>query len=263
MTTALDNPQPPSKFLLALEARAFLELGAYVAAWPLFNLAAQGDGHPVMTLPGLAADDYSTYALRAFLRGRGYRAHGWHAGRNTGKVELLGPLLARLRKLNTRYGRKVSLIGWSAGGLFARELAKEAPDAVRQVITLGSPFTGHPEASNARRVYEWLSGAKGNDHALQDRLRVPPPVPTTCIFTRTDGVVPWQRCVEVPGDFVENIEVEGSHSGLGHNPVVLFAIADRLGQKEDHWTPFDRRGVRSFFYPDPHRRAPKGAAAEK
>jgi pimeloyl-ACP methyl ester carboxylesterase len=262
MTTAPDPSAAPSKFLLALEARAFFELGAYVAAWPLYNLAAKGDGHPVMTLPGLAADDPSTYALRSFLRGRDYRAHGWHVGRNTGKVELLEPLLERLHKLNSRYGRPVSLIGWSAGGLFARELAKQAPKAVRQVITLGSPFTGHPRASNARRVYEWLSGKKDDDPALSERLRGTPPVPTTCIFTRTDGVVPWQRCVEVPGDRVENIEVEGSHSGLGHNPVVLFAIADRLAQEEGQWTPFDRRGFRSLFYPDPQRRASRLAPAE-
>lgn len=247
------SPAPPSRLLLALEARAIGELGAYVVALPFYNLAARGDGHPVMALPGLAGDDASTYALRRFLRGRAYHAHGWRVGRNTGRVELLEPLMERLHRLHDRHGRAVSLIGWSAGGLYAREMAKRAPSLVRQVITLGSPFTGHPRASNVRRIYEWLSGRQDDDPALSERLRDTPPVPTTSIFTRSDGIVPWRRCVETAGERVENIEVEGSHSGLGHNPLVLFAIADRLAQKEGEWAPFERRGLRSLFYPDPDR----------
>ncbi|PWR21173.1 AcvB/VirJ family lysyl-phosphatidylglycerol hydrolase [Zavarzinia aquatilis] len=245
--------RPPSPLLLALEMRAFAEFGGYLAARPLLELAPSGDGHPVLVMPGLAAGDGSTVPLRAFLRRRGYRTYGWKAGRNTGHPGLLGLLQDRLHEIGERNGRAVSLIGWSAGGLYAREIAKLVPERVRQVITLGSPFAGGADVSNVKRLHEWLSGRRGDDPALRERLRATPPQPVTCIYTKTDGIVPWQRCVETPREAVENIEVPGSHSGLGHNPAVLYAIADRLARPEGDATPFARQGWRRLVYPAPVR----------
>ncbi|PWR22044.1 alpha/beta fold hydrolase [Zavarzinia compransoris] len=245
--------RPPSPLLLALELRALPELWGYLAARPILDRAPAGDGHPVLVMPGLAAGDGSTVPLRRFLRRRGYHAHGWKAGRNTGQPGLLFALQERLADLHERHGRKVSLIGWSAGGLYARELAKLAPERVRQVITLGSPFAGTADVSNVKRLYQFLSGRRQDDPQLRARLRQTPPQPVTSIYTKSDGIVPWQRCIETAGERVENIEVPGSHSGLGHNPAVLLAIADRLAQPEGAWTPFARSGWRRLVYPAPAR----------
>ena len=251
-----DPAAPPSRELLLLELRAIAELGAFFSMLPLLRLAPAGDGHPVLVLPGLAASDVSTRPLRAFLADRGYRAHGWQLGRNLGpRPGVEDDTQARLAALHARYERKVSVIGWSLGGVFARELARRAPDQVRSVITLGSPFAGEPRASNAWQLYELASGRRADDWPGRERMKAPPPVPATAVFSRSDGIVAWQGCLEREGPCTENIEVEGSHSGLGHNPVVLYAIADRLAQPEGRWQPFDRSGLRSLVYPDPRRAA--------
>ena len=258
MTQDVETFAPPSRQLLMLEGRAVLELGAFFAMAPLLRLAPKGDGHPVLVLPGLAASDVSTRPLRAFLRDRGYRVHGWKLGQNRGRRDdAEARMQARLTEVADRYGRKVSLIGWSLGGVFAREMARQAPDQVRSVITLGSPFGGSPKASNAWRLYETLSGREVHDWPGRDAMKLPPPVPSTAIYSRTDGIVAWQGCRERVSPTTENIEVEGSHCGLGHNPAVLYAIADRLAQPEGQWRPFDRSGPRQFVYPDPDRDAAK------
>lgn len=237
-----------------LEVRAFWELGAFFAMAPLLRLAPAGDGHPVLVLPGLAASDVSTRPLRTFLRDRGYAAHGWDLGRNAGpRPGVEAAMQRRLAELHHRHGRKVSIIGWSLGGIFAREVARRAEQQVRCVITLGSPFAGEPRASHAWRIYEALSGLAVDEHPWREAMKRPPPVPSTSIFSRSDGIVSWQGCLEQSSPTTENIEVEGSHTGLGHNPAVLYAIADRLAQPESGWQPFDRSGARRFLYPDPQR----------
>jgi pimeloyl-ACP methyl ester carboxylesterase len=254
--TPTDPAAPPSRDLLLLEVRAIPELAAFFSMIPLLRLAPAGDGHPVLVLPGLAASDISTAPLRAFLRDRGYRTHGWKLGRNLGpRPGVEAHMQARLAELHARHGRKVSVIGWSLGGVYARELARRASGSVRSVITLGSPFAGEPRASNAWQLYEFASGRRADDWPGRERMKEPPPVPATAIFTRSDGIVAWQGCLEREGPTSESIEVEGSHSGLGHNPLVLYAIADRLAQPEGRWRPFDRGGLRSLVYPDPRRDA--------
>jgi pimeloyl-ACP methyl ester carboxylesterase len=241
-----------------LEVRALWELGAFFSAYPLLRLSPRGDGHAVLVLPGMAASDSSTRPLRSFLDDLGYRSHGWGLGPNHGpRPGVMRQLHARLAELALRKGGKVSLIGWSLGGVLARELAREAPQHVRSVISLGSPFAGAPRASNAWKLYERLSGQPaGGGGEDRRRMRAPPPVPATAIFTRSDGIVAWQGCLEQPGPLSENIEVEGSHCGLGHNPLALHAIADRLSQPEGAWRPFERRGARAFAYRNPLRDLP-------
>lgn len=249
-----DPAAPPSRELLLLEVRAFWELGAFFAAYPMLRLNPRGDGHAVMVLPGMAADDRSTRALRTLLKDLGYHAYGWGLGPNHGpRPGVEEALRARLSALAERHHGKVSLIGWSLGGIFAREIARHAPQQVRSVITLGSPFAGVPRASNAWQLYERLSGRRAGADDRRAQMPIAPPVPTTAIFTRTDGVVAWQGCCEQPGPITENIEVVGSHSGLGHNPVVLHAIADRLAQPEGRWCAFERNRWRALIFPDPQR----------
>jgi pimeloyl-ACP methyl ester carboxylesterase len=214
-------------------------------------MAPAGDGHPVLVLPGLMASDQSTALMRRFLDQRGHATHGWGQGRNLGlRPGVLDQAQALLRRLHQADGRKVSLVGWSLGGIFARELAKAEPDRVRCVISLGSPFSGHPRATNAWRLYELVSGHDIGPRDLHGPLRQAPPVPTTSIFSRTDGVVAWRCSVEPRLHQAENIEVDASHCGIGAHPAALYAVADRLAQPEGHWQPFHRDGWRRLFYGD-------------
>lgn len=241
---------PPSKLLWAREMAAWPELGAFVAAAPWFWLAPRGDGHPVLVLPGLVQSDASTRPLRAFLAARGYAVSGWGLGRNTGRAGVVEEsLLQRLHKLHDAHGQRVSLVGWSMGGLFARDLARRAPELVRQVITLGSPFTGPARASNAWRLYEAMSGDRAGDPALAARFGPPLAVPNTSVYSRRDGIVAWQCCINEPGATSENIAVTSTHMGMGHHPAVLYAVADRLAQREGHWRPFSPPAAARWLYP--------------
>jgi pimeloyl-ACP methyl ester carboxylesterase len=256
MSVAAQTLPPPSRTLMLLEGRAIPELGAFLGMLPLLAMSPKGDGHPVLVLPGLLASDASTKPLRSFLNGQGYVASGWKLGRNLGLREgIRDGLIDLLRDLNETNGRKVSLVGWSLGGLYARQLAKIFPDRVRSVITLGSPFASSPKSTNAWRIYEMTSGrsAGENDPQFGGELAGPPPVPTTAIFSRTDGVCAWRGCMDATSAQSENIEIESSHCGMGHHPAAIYAIADRLSQREGAWKPFERKGWRALVFPDPHR----------
>lgn len=246
----------PSALLALTELpRALVEFGSLGLAAPILAGAPRGDGHPVLVLPGFVTTDISTAPLRRFLRGLGYDAYAWELGRNLGP-KAIGhegeKLIARLREIHDATGHKVSLIGWSLGGVMARQLSRRAPEAVRQVISLGSPFTGRPQATNVWRTYQILTGQRLDDPDTRVQLSesaLPPPVPSTAIYSREDGVVAWQNCIEPQGPETDNIEVHGSHCGLGVNPAVLYAVADRLAQAEGAWHPFERGGLRSLVYP--------------
>lgn len=246
--------KPPGALLLALEGRAPWEFGAAIAAFPLLSCMPRGDGHPVIVFPGLAAPDMSTLPLRAFLAASGYKPHGWRMRFNFGpRAGVLARSLEHVRRVRRSTGRRVSLVGWSLGGLFAREIAKLAPEDVRCVITLASPFTGHPRANNVWRLYEFASGHRVADPEELAGVREAPPVPTTSVFSRTDGIVAWPCCVQPPGTRAESIEVPASHIGMGMNPVAWYAIADRLAQREGRWKPFHRDGWRKHLFNDPYR----------
>jgi pimeloyl-ACP methyl ester carboxylesterase len=254
MLIEADRLGPPSRLLLMLELRAFWELGAFFASIPMLRMMPRGDGHSVLVLPGLMASDTSTRPLRSFLQDRGYVPYGWDLGRNYGpRAGIEQGMTAKLSEIAEKSGRKVSVIGWSLGGLYARVLANRAPDVVRQVITLGTPFTGDPRASNAWRLYEMTSGLSVDDQHWREALKASITVPVTSIYSRSDGIVTWQCSVERERAQAENIEVEGSHCGLGHNPAVLYAIAHRLAQPEGEWQPFRAVAMHRMLFPDPER----------
>jgi len=237
--------------LLLFEFRAALELAALPMTLPvLARLVPTGDGHPVVVLPGLLTSDMSTLPLRQFLKCRGYDAYGWGQGRNMGMREgAMERVHDALLGLHRRTGRKISIIGWSLGGIFAREFARVHPQAARQVISLGSPLHGAPESiSNVWEIYRWASGR--SDVKPHERIDAPPPVPTTSIFTRGDGIVSWRSCIETESPLSDNIEINGaSHIGLGFNPLVYYAIGDRLAQPEDGWKPFKPTGFARAWFP--------------
>ena len=244
--------RPPSALLLALESRAPLECLALLAATPWLRRLPRGDGHPVMVFPGMGANDLTTVPLRRFLRRLGYIPQAWEQGLNFGPRQgVLRRCADSVQALAERHGQPVSLIGWSLGGLYAREVAKQLPERTRCVVTLGTPFAGHPKATNAWRIYQLLSGQSAHDPAMHAGLREAPPVPTTSIYSRTDGIVAWPCSLNEPGPTAENIEVHASHVGMGVNPLALYAVADRLAQPAGQWKPFDAQGLRRFFFPAP------------
>jgi pimeloyl-ACP methyl ester carboxylesterase len=251
--------KPPSWFLALTEGgRALADYVSLQGASPLLGYAPTGDGHPVMVLPGFLAAGGTTAPIRRFLVSKGYETFCWGLGRNLGHLAIgpEGELLAkRLESIHRKMKRKISLVGWSLGGVMARELAKRYPEHIRQVITLGSPFGGNPRANHAWRIYQGLTGQELNpatmSEAFQQLAAAPAGIPTTAIYSKGDGVVAWQTCVEKPSPLTDNIEVYASHCGLGVNPAVYFAVADRLALPDGEWAPFDRSAAmwRRFVYP--------------
>jgi dienelactone hydrolase len=246
--------RPPGLGLLLAEARGIFEFNASLLLSPLLMRAPRGDGHPVLALPGFLASDLSMAPMRRYLSELGYDAHAWRMGRNTGGISRMRAALRdRLAEIHRSSGRKVSIVGWSLGGVYARDLALQAPEMVRYVVTLESPFANDVRATNATRLYEALSGEGVEDNSeLRQAISGDLPVPTTSIYSRTDGIVNWRTCLLRPSETAENIEVRlASHVGLGVNPAALWAVADRLAQGEGQFRQFDRSGPFAIAYAPP------------
>ena len=258
--TSDSDLSPPSLRLLALELRAPWEFGAVLPAWLVLQRAPLGDGHRVIVFPGLTAGDTTTVPLRRYLDSRNYSTQGWGQGLNLGPRDgVLEAAKHQLREAAQASGAKVSLVGWSLGGVYARELAKEMPDLVRCVITLGTPFAGPHTSTNAWRIYQFASGRNVERETEHYNLPEAPPVPTTSIYSRSDGVVAWRGSIQAPAPHnphTENIEVVASHFGIGLNPSAWWAVADRLSQPlAPAWRPFTRPAVPGlhWVFPDPQR----------
>jgi len=243
--------RPPGLGLLLAEARGIFELNASLLLSPLLLRAPRGDGHPVLALPGFLASDLSMAPMRRYLGELGYDTRAWRIGRNIGGLaRMRGALLDRLAEIHADSGRKVSIVGWSLGGVYARSLALEAPEMVRQVVTLGSPFASDVRATNATRLYEALSGETvGDNSEFQTAIAGDLPVPATSIYSKSDGVVNWRTCHLRASETAENIEVYlASHLGIGVNPAALWAVADRLAQVEGQFHQFARSGPFAIAY---------------
>ena len=235
----------PSFALLGMEPMRAL---AEYAAMRRMNRSALplGDGHPVVIFPGLASSERSLAPLVSCCADLGYATYDWGRGYNLGPhgdVDAwLAGLAAEIATITRTHDRPASLIGWSLGGLYARELAKLMPRQVRQVVTLGAPFAGAGTGTRVGWLFRLLSGRSPSlDEALARRLRTPPPVPCTSIYSRGDGIVAWRSCLESGRDAshpTENVEVRGSHCGMGWNPRVLAIVADRLAQPATAWRPY-------------------------
>lgn len=246
----------PSLFkLLSEPGMAILEKGISIPYKKIFTKSTTGDGHPVMVMPGFMGSETSTKALRVYLQKLGYDVYDWGMGRNFGKIEYLDLLLARLDEIYFQTGREVSLIGWSLGGVYARQVAKERPDKIRQLITMGSPFSGLTEPNNISWLYSVISGGrkvKNINQAFLDSLPAPAAVPTTAIYSKSDGIVNWKMCMEAEEtDIHQNIEVRGSHIGMGSNFSILRILDDRLQLEKYNWEPFQPKGIinRKVLYP--------------
>lgn len=225
---------------VALEARAGFEFGGALVAWPwLRSTVPDAGGDPVLVVPGWMAADGSTLLLRRFLRSLGYFAHGWRLGRNIDPgPDRARALVARLGEIASRHSRPVSLVGWSLGGIYARELARRRPDLVRRVITLASPLRS-PLADAVGRSFAEVLG--------RDRMRLRDArrdaIPISALYSRTDGIVDWRAAQLENGPHQESIELASSHCGMGHHPAALAVIADRLAEPVRGWRPYSGSGV--------------------
>ena len=251
-----DHVSPPRLRRRLMETMWPLEAATFVTIAPLLRMSKPGDGHPVLVLPGFTADDASTAPLRWAIRGQGYSTHAWRLGRNVGPTHrIVEGVRSRVLALAEEHKRKISIIGWSLGGTYARALAREYPDAVRQVISLGSPYRmvegDESSAGWVWRRYEYLHDGDIDLNRIAEQNRPKLTVPATSIYSRRDGVAPWQTCIDEVGPLAENIEVHGSHTGLGMQPAVVFAVLDRLRQPEGQWRPFRPPVTARLWYPRP------------
>lgn len=259
MTKRHPHQGRPSTLSSMLETRALLEMASLPGALPLLMTAPRGDGHPVLLLPGFMGGEGSLFALEALLRNRGYAVQTWGLGRNVGfRPGHASAIEQKIRYMHHESGRKVSLLGWSLGGVFALYGAHQVVECVRTVITLGSPVTvdasGTAVPPLLKALYRLVAHPLGSAaHSMQPRAktmreRKPLPIPVSCLYSLSDGIVPPQEAT-IEGDpaLHENIRVWGSHTGLGFNPLVLQIVADRLAQPEGQWRSYQPAGVSGWL----------------
>ncbi len=251
---ARETSSPPLLYLL-MESRIIFEWPSTMLMYRFIPKRVDGNGHPVLLLPPFLGTDTSTQFIRKYLKEQGFSAYRWNIGRNYIRTTHLPNLEKRLAILHKQHEQKVSLVGWSGGGIFAKILANLHPELISQVITIGSPVWGlKGMSSNADRLYEFTHGKKkheGNEEYIEMVENIPP-VPITCIYTKTDGIVPWKYCceAETTREDIQNIEVFGSHCGLGANPAVLLAIAKVLkARSEGNNFPAVNGHIEKVLYP--------------
>ena len=226
----IDALQPPSPTGMIREARVVLEFPLLLLRAVELACQPRGHGEPVLVLPGYRAGDASTAILKTYLRFLGYRVSGWHLGRSSGNVpDLLPRVLKRILFMSRKARQPVRVVGWSFGGYLAREAARERPDAIRQVITLGTPVVGGPKYTVAAPGF-YRRGIDLDAMAaeIESRNRILLETPVTAIYSRADTFVAWQACIDRNGANVEHVEVRTTHMGFGFSPEVYKIIAQRL-----------------------------------
>ncbi|MCH3883543.1 MULTISPECIES: alpha/beta fold hydrolase [Tenacibaculum] len=225
-------PAPPP-FNMFLETRSLIEWSTMFGLYYLIPKKKQGKNKPVLLMPPYLGNDTSTKFVRKYLKSVGFKTYKWELGVNMINSKYLPKLVERLDEIYEKHGEKVSLVGWSGGGIFAKIIANRYPDKVEQLVTIGSPVWGVNNMQTPLvRVLEFLRGKtlrERNDKFLKELEEIPK-VPVTCIYTKTDGLVPWKHCLEAETmrKNIKNVEVYGSHMGMGANASVLVTVANAL-----------------------------------
>jgi pimeloyl-ACP methyl ester carboxylesterase len=222
-------PIPPVQKMIN-EAFSWTEIPELFLRGPSLLGKPRGDGQRIIVVPGFSTGDISTLPLRQYLASLGYRVSGWNMGVNSGDVlDAIARLNQRVQTEHAAEDEQIILIGWSLGGYLAREVARELPHAVAQVITMGTPVVGGPKYT---RVAEYFrsSGMDLNEieREVDARTVVPLKVPVTAIYSKRDGVVAWEACIDETSDTVEHVEVMSSHIGMGISSTVYNIISTRL-----------------------------------
>jgi hypothetical protein len=223
----------PNLLDILREVRAPFEFASLAFHAHALSNAPKGNAEAVMLVPGYLADDYSMRPLGAYLKYLGYDVYYTELGRNMGKVNTdMMRLGKRVESVSQALdAKKVTLIGWSLGGVLTREVARLFPDVVQQVLTLGTPIVGGPKFTSVGKRYAKLNNIdlEAFELDVHQRNSIGLTQPVTSIYSKSDGVVGWQASVDIYNQQAINIEVNGSHMGLGVNPKVWLTIADVLG----------------------------------
>ena len=227
-----ENIKPPSPLGLVREAFGILELARLLSYAPNLIRQARGKKEPVLVIPGFGTSDNMTAVLRLYLKFLNYTPIGWGLGRNHGKVpKLLDLLSKKFFPGGTAPAGPLHLVGWSLGGYLARELAREYPEQVRQVITFGSPVIGGPKYTVTAGWYKKMGYDLDEiEQTVADRYKKMLSVPVTAVYSKKDRIVAWQACIDLRSPNVEHIEVKTTHTGFGFSPDVFQIIAARLAQ---------------------------------
>ena len=242
---ARHNTPPNMVYAVAELPRALLEMISLLPAHLFIARAPRGDGHPVITLPGYRGSDSSMSIMRRYLERWGYDPHPWGLGTNLGvgseRRDYETRFLQTLERIVEHRGEPATLIGWSQGGVIARQAAKARPELVRHVVTLGSPIADTPEATTIWRIFKRTSPQEITPELLEVLREISTPVEgvrCTCIYSQTDGIVAPYLAQDWVSPVAENIRLYTSHFGMAVNPMVLYVVADRLAQTEQDWRPF-------------------------
>lgn len=229
MNPQLSAPTPQAAFS---EALGVLELPKLLLSLPSLGKQPRGNREPVMVLPGFRGNDTTMAPMRSYLRLLGYNTKGWGLGTNRGHVEALIPqVIAKVAAFERQMGEPVRLVGWSLGGVIAREVARERPHLVHQVVTLGSPIIGGPKYTVARQRFAKQGVDLDQIEAqIRERENTPIEVPISNVFSRLDGIVSWQACLDHFNPQVEHVEVAVRHLGLAFSAEIFALIAQRLHQ---------------------------------
>jgi pimeloyl-ACP methyl ester carboxylesterase len=228
----MNNIPKPSWFLNLTEgSRAFFQFVKCIWFMQFYKFQSIGKKQPILVIPGLLGSDFSTGMLRKFLEKNDYEAYTWNRGRNLGNIKDLDFLTERIKELQQKHQQKIILIGWSLGGVYARELAKRNPELVKQIITLGSPFAALEAPNHAKWVFDLFNNIEDIEKSFRDQIPNPAPIPTTAIYSKSDGIVPWQACMEVPTATHNNIEVNSAHLGFCINTQVFTTLVSVLNNR--------------------------------
>jgi len=249
---------PPPLFNMLLESRSLVEWSSIYAIYPFIPRRIKGKGKPVLLIPPYLGDDYSTAFVRRYLTSLGFTTYKWEQGFNLIKSHYIPRLEEKLDDIYREHGEKVNIVGWSGGGIFAKIMANRHPNQVEQILTIGSPVWGVMEMKTpVSGILEFFRGKslKERNKRFIEELEPIPNVPITCIYTKTDGLLPWKHCMEAESyrDDIKNIEVYGSHSGLGANASVLLITANALsaninGKTLKETTPNIERILYPFYW---------------
>jgi len=234
MRDQIPRAQAPSRLAMLLELRAPLDWASLVYRAPQLAAAPKGDGRPVMLIPGYGTDESSMRPLGHYLKYLGYEVYDWAQGRNRGDVENdVRRVGRRAQEIHdTRDNAPVTLIGWSLGGVTAREAARLFERYVREVITLGTPIIGGPKYTSVAGRFAKSANLNLDDFEkkVHERNSIGIKQPVTSIFSKADGVVDWRASVDTYNKQARNIKVNSSHFGLGANGKVWHLIARLLAE---------------------------------
>lgn len=248
------NIKAPKWTNIVQEVFSGFSWAATAAAWPLLSRIEQGDGHPVLVLPGLLTNDLATLPLREFLEDRGHPTYPWEQGINRGPLpDVMKNLVEKIDELYDTHGEPFSLVGWSMGGAISVALTQLRPKKIRNVITLGSPLAHAPHATNAKFFFELVSGMDAECVSLAKMIKPHKDVPITSLFTKNDGIVGWETSANFEHPKAEAIEILGtSHLGIVAHPGSFYLIANRLRQNKKEWTPYQPKEAWENTLFDPH-----------